>query len=166
MPPQRTHDIDLRDGLRPSDASGLEDMLRACSVFREDEVDVAMELIADALSKGDQSEYRFLVASADGKMIGYCCYGKIACTLHSFDVYWIAVDPRKRRAGVGRKLLAETEARIHQIGGVRAYVETSAKPSYEPARRFYQACGYRVECVQPDFYAPGDGKVTMVKVLL
>ena len=165
MAETRAQDFELRDELTPADASALEGMLRACGVFREDEIDVAMELIEDGLSRGERSEYRFLVASAGQRPIGYCCYGKIACTVHSFDVYWIAVDPSQRRAGMGRRLLEEAEAHIRKLGGRRAYVETSGKSSYEPARRFYEACGYHLECVQPDFYAPGDGKVTMVKVL-
>ena len=30
-------------------------------------------------------------------MIGYVCYGPIACTVGSFDLYWIAVDRRRAR---------------------------------------------------------------------
>jgi hypothetical protein len=44
-------------------------------------------------------------------------------------------------------------------------VETSSRPLYEPTRRFYLACGYRLEAQLEDFYAPGDGKVIFLKVL-
>jgi hypothetical protein len=45
------------------------------------------------------------------------------------------------------------------------YVETSSRDQYEPTRRFYLKCGYRVDAVLEDFYAPGDGKVIFVKAL-
>jgi ribosomal protein S18 acetylase RimI-like enzyme len=38
-------------------------------------------------------------------------------------------------------------------------VETSSQPDYEPARRFYDAHGYRREAVIADFYSVGDSLV-------
>ena len=47
----------------------------------------------------------------------------------------------------------------------RIYVETSTRPQYEPTRGFYRSRGYRLTAELPDYYAPGDGKATFVKVL-
>ena len=158
-------EIVLRDGLVPADRAPLERIIRDSAFFREDEVDVAIELINDGLARGAASEYQFIVAERDGHPLGYCCYGMIACTVHSFDLYWIAVAPSLQRSGIGRRLMDAAEERVRAQGGRRVYVETSSKPLYEPTRQFYLGCGYRIEATLEDFYATGDGKVVMVKAL-
>jgi hypothetical protein len=50
-------------------------------------------------------------------------------------------------------------------GAGRVYVETSTRELYEPTRRFYVACGYRLEATLAEFYGPGDGKAVFVKVV-
>ena len=42
-------------------------------------------------------------------------------------------------------------------------VETAGRPDYESTREFYRQRGYEAISVIPDFYAPGDDKVTFVK---
>ncbi|MCX7935298.1 MAG: GNAT family N-acetyltransferase, partial [Planctomycetota bacterium] len=115
--------------------------------------------------KGLASGYRFLFAEIEGDTVGYTCYGPIACTAYSYDLFWIAVHQNLRGHGLGKHLLRATEERIARLGGKRIYIETSTLPQYEPTRRFYLACGYKTEGVLPDFYAPGDGKMILVKVL-
>ena len=163
--PAATTELTLRDELRPPDRSALERILLDSKYFRTDEVPVALQLMDDRLANGEHSEYRFIVAEREGKVIGYCCYGLIACSIHSFDLYWIAVEPTLQRAGIGRKLMAATEERVKTAGGKRIYVETSTKPQYEPTRQFYLRVGYKPEATLPDFYAPEDGKVIFVKVI-
>jgi hypothetical protein len=45
------------------------------------------------------------------------------------------------------------------------YVETSGRAQYEPTRDFYMHCGYEVEAVLADFYAPGDDKVILSRTI-
>ena len=94
-----------------------------------------------------------------GRTVGYTCYGLIACTLASYDLYWIAVEESHRGGGLGRVLLEESERRIKAVGGQRVYIETSNRAQYLPTRGFYLRCGYSEEAVLKDFYAPGDDKV-------
>ncbi len=158
-------DLTLRDELRASDRPALERILIDSKYFRTDEVPVALQLMDDRLAKGEHSEYRFIVVEREGKVVGYCCYGLIACSVHSYDLYWIAVEPTLQRAGIGRKLMAATEERVRAKEGKRIYVETSSKPQYEPTRQFYLRCGYKPEATLEDFYAPGDGKLIFVKIM-
>ena len=51
------------------------------------------------------------------------------------------------------------------MGGRRVYIETSNRAQYGSTRGFYQRGGYHPEAILKDFYAPGDDKVTYVKVL-
>lgn len=148
------------------DLDAVRRIVDATGFFRAAEVDIAVELVEERLAKGEASGYEFVFADDPrGRTVGYACYGPIACTIGSFDLYWIAVEPAAQRCGLGRILLAETERKIRRQAGRRIYIETSGRPQYEPTRAFYRRCGYREDAVLTDFYAPGDDKVVYVKVL-
>jgi ribosomal protein S18 acetylase RimI-like enzyme len=157
--------IRIRDAVVPADAHAVREIVASTGFFSPAEIAVAVELVDDRLSRGDKSDYHFVFAEWAGRVIGYACFGPIACTVGSFDIYWVAVHQEHRGGGVGRTLLAAGEARIAAAGGRRAYVETSSREQYAPTRAFYERCGYVRAAELPDFYAPGDGKVIYVKVL-
>jgi GNAT superfamily N-acetyltransferase len=160
-PPSLTY----RTEVRPEDRQAVRAILESTGFFYPEEIRVAVELVEERLARGEASGYLFEFAEVEGEVAGYACYGPIACTRASFDLYWIGVRQEHRRAGLGRLLLARAEKRIRSLGGRRLYVETSSRPQYDPTRRFYLACGYRLEAQLEDFYAPGDGKVIFLKVL-
>lgn len=167
MPPAATlQACTFRSAPRPSDAAAIRAIVVSTGFFSEAEVDVAVELVDERLAKGEASGYHFLFAERAGRVLGYACFGPIACTVAGFDLYWIAVHQGHRGAGLGRALLEHGEAAIVRAGGQRIYVETSSKPQYQPTRAFYLRCGYAEEAVITDFYAPGDSKVIYVKPLL
>jgi ribosomal protein S18 acetylase RimI-like enzyme len=126
-------------------------------------VEVAAELVRERLARGEASGYLFVFAEVGGRAAGYACYGPIGCTIGSYDLYWIAVDPAAQGTGLGRALAAEVERRIAAAGGRRVYAETSGQPRYKPTRGFYRALGYAEEAELADFYAPGDAKVIFCK---
>lgn len=169
-------ELRLRDRVRDEDVSAVREIVRSTGVFRDDEILVAEELVREHLARGPASGYFFVFADdTRGTPVGYACFGPIACTAASFDLYWIAVGEPWRRQGLGRRLLTEAERRIaagvpdavgrRHLRGRRVYIETSARPAYEPARRLYERCGYVVVARLTDFYAPGDDKVIYVKDL-
>ena len=155
----------FRYELQPGDPERIRYLAQATGFFSDAEIQVAEELAQERLSRGGSSGYHFVMVDRDDRLIGYTCYGPIACTLSSYDIYWIAVQPELQREGLGRRLIEETERLIRESGGTRIYVETSQRPQYDPTRAFYKNAGYRLEAVIPDFYAPGDGKVIFCKVL-
>jgi len=157
--------MQLRHELQASDAETIQQLLRATGFFRDDETAVALELVAERLSKGGQSGYDFVVAELDKELVGYCCFGQIPCTLGSYDLYWIAVDPRRQRAGIGRALLSAAERRIAAVGGRRIYIETSGRDLYRPTRDFYLRCGYDLAATLPDFYDTGDAKLILCRAV-
>jgi ribosomal protein S18 acetylase RimI-like enzyme len=155
----------FREEVTSGDRQAVGRLVRATGFFSEEEIDIAVELVEERLAKGDASGYFFLFAEAGNRLLGYACFGPIPGTAHSFDLYWIAVDPGKQGRGVGRKLMAMSETLMAQSGCVRVYADTSSRPQYEPTRAFYLSCGYVQEAFFADFYAPGDGKVIFVKSL-
>ncbi len=154
----------LREEVLPRDEAEVRRVVRATGFFSDEEVEIAAELVRAALS-GPDSGYRFLFREEDGSLVAYACFGRIPCTRASWDLYWIATDPARQKAGVGRALLAASEERMRALGALRVYVETSSRAQYEPTRRFYERAGYERAALFPEFYGPGDGKVVYCKAL-
>jgi GNAT superfamily N-acetyltransferase len=149
----------------PDDRERVRRIVESSGFFNPAEIDVAVELVDERLARGAAGGYHFVFAECEGRTVGYSCYGPIAGTAASHDLYWIAVEQSCRSKGLGRALLVETERRIAASGGLRVYAETSNRPQYAPTRGFYTHCGYALEAVLKDFYAPGDDKAIYVKVL-
>ena len=147
----------------PTDRDEVRRIVDSTGFFYPDEVDMAVELVQAHLEQGTDSGYHFVFAQDSGGLHGYTCYGPIACTRGSYDLYWIAVDKTRQQQGLGRVLLRHTEKRIHAVGGRRIYIETSARELYQPTQRFNESCGYEAEAQLKDFYAPGDSKIIYVK---
>jgi ribosomal protein S18 acetylase RimI-like enzyme len=158
-------DLTFRDEPRAADLQRVREIVETTGFFSAEEVRIAIELVDDRLARGPASDYRFLFAETDGAVAGYSCYGPIALTKASWDLYWIAVDPAAQGKGVGKALLAESERRIALAGGERVYAETSSRAQYLPTRGFYELSGYAVGAILDDFYAPGDGKVIFVRTV-
>jgi ribosomal protein S18 acetylase RimI-like enzyme len=160
---QDTSDMKLRTEVRPGDVGSVRQIVTSSGFFRDDEVDVAAELVEERLAKGAESGYEFIFADVDGRTVAYACYGLIPCTLTSYDLYWIATLQEYRDHGLGRKILLEVEKTVASRGGKGIYVETSNMAKYEPTRKFYEKNGYVLKAVFEDFYAEGDDKVVYVK---
>ncbi|MCX7911538.1 MAG: GNAT family N-acetyltransferase [Dehalococcoidales bacterium] len=147
------------------DRSALMRILRATPEFKTFEVDVAEEVIDSYLRDPVRSGYHVLVAEDEDGVCGYICYGETPCTIGTWDIYWVAVAREKRRKGIGKLLSGAAEAAIRKACGRMIVIETSSTPLYENTRRFYAGQGYEVIARVPDFYAPGDDKLILRKLL-
>jgi len=59
-----------------------------------------------ALAAGSYTEnvhFAFITAEQNGSLVGYACYGPIAGTKSSYDLYWIAVHPELQGRGLGQR---------------------------------------------------------------
>jgi ribosomal protein S18 acetylase RimI-like enzyme len=157
--------IVLRDEVRPADVDAVRQIVECTGFFRPDEVAIAVELVDERLSRGTASGYHFVFADAADAVRGYACYGPIACTTSSYDLYWIAVDRMHQGNGLGRILMRAVESRIAAAGGTRIYVDTSGRPQYAPTRAFYERAGFRCEARLADFYGPADDRMIYVKAI-
>ena len=155
--------ITWRDEPVPTDREDILKIVSSAGFFSDNELDIAVELVEERLLKGTGCGYYFLFLEADKELTGYSCYGPVPGTMHSFDLYWIAVRNELRGAGLGKLILKMSEQKIAEMNGKIIYIETSSKDKYLPTRKFYEKCGYRAEAQLKDFYAPSDDKIIYVK---
>ncbi len=148
-----------------ADRDTVVDLLRRTNFFRPDELDIAQEVLDDSLAKGHDGHYQSFIAEHDGQVCGWVCFGPTPCTVSTYDLYWIAVDPQRQSLGIGQALMDHAEKLIAQRNGRLVVVETSGQPRYLPTRRFYLKLGYLEASRLTDFYSPGDDKITYIKVL-
>jgi GNAT superfamily N-acetyltransferase len=160
-----TGQINFRLELQPDDRNRVREIVTSTGVFSPVEIDVAVELVDERLDKGLPSGYFFVFAERDGRTLGYTCYGPIALTEASYDLFWIAVDKSFQGQKIGQLLLEKSEELIRKAGGRQIYIETSNRAQYHPTRAFYLRSGYQQEALLKDFYGPGDDKVIYSKML-
>src|SRR4051812_8258950 len=150
--------------LTSADRARVEEITRAVRRFREDEIPVALEVFDAAVHSDPDDSYHVLGAELDGRLVGWICWGPTPCTLGTYDLYWMAVEPGLQGSGIGTALLEEMERRL--AGRARLIViETAGRQDYAATRAFYQARGYRPAATIPDFYSPGDDQVVFVKIV-
>jgi ribosomal protein S18 acetylase RimI-like enzyme len=149
---------------RASDRDLVIAMVEATSVFRPDEVAVALE-VYDGAVEHPGVDYHGIGAFEGDTLVGFTLFGPTPCTVATWDLYWIVVDPNAHRHGIGRRLMAAAESAVRSQGGQLLVVETSSRDDYQPTRDFYESLTYdRAACI-PGYYAPGDDLIVFVKPL-
>ncbi len=148
----------------PGDRDRIREILVATARFTAQEIGWAMELVDLVLAGTKKNEYEAHVLEDDG-VHGYVLFGPTPMTDGVFDLYWIAVDPRRQREGLGQILLRFVENEVRRQEGRMLLIETSSKRSYAPTVRFYQRAGYREISRIKDFYRIEDDKVVFSKNL-
>ncbi len=155
--------------IKPVDRSRIEEVVVSSGNFNEEEIATALELVDEALEKGDKTGYitRVLEAGREHSTVqGYACYGPTPLTQGVYDLYWIAVDPAVQGKGFGRRLIEYVEADIVKCGGRMLLIETSSQESYGATLRFYKKAGYKLVARIKNFYRIGDDKLVFSKELI
>ena len=155
--------------LEPSDRPFIEKMVISTGKFTDVEVATALELVDEALARGEESGYFFAVLENGDKhptVQGYACYGPVPLTQGAYDLYWIAVDPASQGRGFGNHLLEYVETDVLSRGGRMILIETSSQESYGGTVRFYEKAGYELVARIKNFYRVGDDKLVFQKELI
>jgi GNAT superfamily N-acetyltransferase len=143
---------------RPEDADAVEALVRASTVFSDEEIGIARELVEDNLARGNlASGYHFIFADGADGLDGYTCFGRIPGTDGRYELYWIAVREEARRSKLAARLLRASEDAVCAMGGAMMIAETSTLPGYAAAHKFYLAQGYAPLAEIPDWHSDGDG---------
>jgi ribosomal protein S18 acetylase RimI-like enzyme len=153
--------------LLQKDREGLQKILQKTDVFTPVEIDVAMELIDIVLMDPSQKDYTACsIVDEQDRPLGYICYGLAPMTEATYDLYWIAVDPEFQDQGIGSRLIDFLEKTVKPRGARMLLVETSSIPSYDRTQAFYLRKGFKEVGRVPDYYCPGNDRVTYQKRLL
>ncbi len=154
--------------VQPDDRSRILEIVTAAGNFNDQEIATALELIDEALAKGEASGYIAVVAEMPGDppgVEGYACYGPTPLTEGVYDLYWIAVDPKAQGHGIGRQLVEYVEKDIRSRSGRMLLIETSSREEYAPTIAFYQRTNYELAARIKNFYRIGDDKLVFSKEL-
>jgi len=156
----------ITKGIEPKDKMSIEKILRSTDFFYEFEIQTALEIAEETLSKGTEvSGYFWLKITDEDGLVAFANYGKNAFSTHSWDLYWIAVHKNSRNKKFGSLLLKAAEDDVRQMGGKILWIETSGRPLYAPTESFYRRNGYNLQASLKEFYGPGDPKQIYSKVL-
>src|SRR4029077_9967067 len=93
-----------------ADRKAIREILATCRAFTDEEVRVALDVLADGLAGGLDGDYPLFAAERDGRVRGYVCVGKTPLTRGTWHEYWICVHPTAQRMGVGQALQSHIEA--------------------------------------------------------
>ncbi len=156
--------------LEPRDRAVVEKMAIATGKFTDIEVATALELVDEALGRGEEKSGYFFAVLEQGKeppvLRGYACYGPVPLTQGAYDLYWIVVDPASQGKGFGTHLLEYVERDVLRRGGRMILIETSSQESYGATLRFYEHSGYQLVARIRNFYRVGDDKLIFQKELM
>ncbi|MFP3913335.1 MAG: GNAT family acetyltransferase [Actinomycetota bacterium] len=117
---------------RSDDAPAVVGIWEACGLLRpwnDPHRDIERKLL--------QNDDLFLVSESEGDVIGTVMAGYDG---HRGWIYYLAVHPRHRHAGVGRELMEEAEARLRSRGCPK--VNLQVRTDNAGALRFYEQLGY------------------------
>jgi GNAT superfamily N-acetyltransferase len=156
----------ITTGLKKEERVRIEEILRSTDFFYEFEIETALEIADETLSKGtEKSGYYWLKVTDDDGIVAFANYGKNAFSTHSWELYWIAVHNNSRHKKLGSALLKAVEDDVRRLGGKILWIETSGRPKYASTEAYYQRNGYELAASLKEFYGPGDPKQVYVKVL-
>lgn len=91
--------------------------------------------------------YWNLTARDDGSLVGYI---GMKAVLDEADITNVAVDPDRRRQGIGKMLLRALLAKAGELGIRRIFLEV--RVSNTAARALYEQAGFRTVDVRKNYY--------------
>jgi GNAT superfamily N-acetyltransferase len=158
--------ITVSKGIHADDLQGIENILRSTGFFYEFEIDIAKGLAEETVNYGnEESGYYWMKINDENGMVAFANYVRNSFSVHSWDLYWIAVHRNSQHKDLGSILLKAVEDDVRNSGGKILWLDTSGRPLYAPTEKFYRKNGYVLQASLTDFYAPGDPKQVYSKIL-
>ena len=116
-------------GISGADRKSIEDILRSTGFFYEFEIQTALEIADETIRRGsEESGYHWIKMIENDKLVAFANFGKNSFSVHSWDLYWIAVHDMARHKNLGSLLLNAVEEEVKKSEGRMLWVETSEGP--------------------------------------
>jgi ribosomal protein S18 acetylase RimI-like enzyme len=153
-------------GISAADRNSIEEILRSSGFFYDFEIEIALGIADETIKTGSEdSGYYWMKITDNDEVIAFANYVKDAFSVHSWDLYWLAVHQKLRNKKVGSLLLDAVEDDIRKSGGKILWLDTAGRSLYAPTEAFYRSRGYLLQASLKDFYSTGDPKQIYAKNL-
>jgi ribosomal protein S18 acetylase RimI-like enzyme len=150
----------VRDA-QPDDISALQAVIRNIGLFTPEEAEGFAATIPDHFA--EPSEGHVWLLAGEGQGAGYLA--PEAAGPGVWNLLFLGVRPEGRRQGLARALVTDVERRLRAQGARMLLIDTSTEPPMAAARALYEALGYERVALIPDYWGPGDGKLTFRRAL-
>lgn len=148
--------LSFRNTLRENDPEVIAQIASSTGFFDDKDVKLNAD-IARHLLRNKDCEHRFLFAEYNGKTVAYACFEELPdAKAGTYELYWLSTLNEYRGLGIGRQLVDYLITHLKSLGAERLYVKTDSTAQYEPTRRFYEKCGFRLGAVLLEYYDTGD----------
>lgn len=149
----------VRDA-RADDASALATIIRGVGLFTPEEADGFAGSLAGHFTAPEEGHAWLLADDEQG-----AAYLAPEAGPGVWNLLFLGVLPRARRRGTARALVAEIERRLKARDARMLLIDTSTDAPMAAARALYEALGYARVALIPDYWGPGDGKLTYRRAL-
>lgn len=156
----------ISGGIVEEDLKGIESILISSGFFYDFEIEIALGLAAESIGLSPEiCGYHWMKVNNEDGLIAFANYTRNSFSVHSWDLYWLAVHENHRHKKIGSALLKAVEEDIRKKGGKILWLDTSGRPLYKSTEAFYQRNGFDLKASLKDFYAFGDPKQVYSKIL-
>ncbi|MFH1379550.1 MAG: GNAT family N-acetyltransferase [bacterium] len=136
---------------------------RRADIFSPKEIKIIKDLLIDCRSSVD-GDYVIIDEKQGSQLVGFAVIGRIEWTRFSWDLYWVIVDKKHQRQGIGQKLLKRVEEFLLKTAQHTVVVaEISSNREYAPAAAFFSNAGFSKAGILPDYFSKGDSLITYYK---
>lgn len=149
---------------KPDDKKAIMAIADAIGLFEAQELEELSNMLAEYFDSSLDSD-RFWITYDDGEPVGVAYYAPEPYAYGTWNLYFIAVHPKRQGEGLGGKLLHYVEQTLTAQSERILLVETSGLPNFELTRAFYRKHGYEEEARIREFYKAGDDKIIFRKAL-
>lgn len=150
--------------IEPEDTPALVALSGRTEMFRPDELG-AVQAMLDGYHSSRSDGHQILAWEEQGKLLAIVYFAPREFADRVWELLMIGVDAVHQRRGIGSRVLAAVEDAARRADGRLLLIETSSKPEFERAKRFYSKHGYAQVAHVPDYFADGDGKISFTKRL-
>lgn len=144
--------LSFRNNLTLQDPDNIRVIAQSTGFFDEKDTELSADIAQSILEDGEDEDHKFIFADDDDKTIAFACFGMVPESEASYELYWLSTLNEYRGQGVGKEVIAKLLNDIKNAGGRKLFLKTCGNEKYEPTRKFYERCGFKLEAVLKEYY--------------